>query len=1197
MNLLEGQNIKYNMPSSAILDGELDLERFRNAYSQLLARHEVLRTSFSFVGGQPVQTVHRQVPQEIEYIELQDSSVVKSLLDAVKPFDLNQAPLIRMKLVKVSEKRHILIYDIHHIIFDGISISVIVQDLLALYDGVSLTPLAIQYKDFAWWHNERLQSEELKKQEAYWLDVFSGDIPNTRIPADAARTAKRNFTAETIRFYLGKDETTALKRVASESDATLYMILLSVFSLLVSNYTNQEDIVIGSPISGRNHPDLEPLIGIFINVLAMRIHAKGSITFREFLMQTKETALQAYEHQEYPFEELVEKLNVKRDTNSHPLFNIMFALHSHLRGNANPSRQLKIKESEHEIDTATYDLTLDALETDNGLAFNLVYSNELYTKEAMQQLAHHFCNMVVEVTAAPDLFVRDIQMLSHSEKTRILEAFNPKETPLAGKTVTQLLAESLKEYTGRTAIICRNERLTYSELDNKSDRLAKALRGKGVGRDSIVAVLLPRSTDLLVAILGVLKAGGAYLPIDPDYPKDRITYMVEDSQATILLTSNDLAVESGFQGEVLRLGMMGEESDSDEAVVLSEISPHDLAYVIYTSGSTGKPKGVMVEQEALYNFLEGIPAVVNFGHGKTIAALTTVSFDIFVLETLLPLTLGMQVVIADEQEQKVPDRLHRLLVEHQVDIIQATPSRIRLMLEQSHSEALFHQISLLLVGGETFPDDLLRELRKLYSGKLYNLYGPTETTIWSMVKEMTEADKVSIGRPIQNTQVYILGPNLQVKPIGCAGDLYIGGKGVARGYYGKPELTQERFITHPFLPGERLYHTGDMARRLANGEIEYIGRTDGQLKLNGFRIEAGEVEEQLKQFSGIKEAIVKKWKVESGEYLCAYIRSEHKVDVQAVKAYLRENLPYYMVPSTMIQLERFPYTPNGKIDWNGLPRPTSALIMSDNYRVADSELEKEVTGIWQEVLGMDKIGVEDNFFDLGGNSIMLVKMHQQLEKKYPGMVDVTELFGFATISKIANRISSQQAQCGSIELKAVGLPEEYFTFKYSINPTAVMRYRVDSSVYEGILHGAANIGKSTDELLLSIFVFLLSNVTDRDVIHLSAAVGIRSELTMLTMEPFRNIRDKDDLQALIEQIEKGMEQGERRGSEEIVKLRAARGKREILAMYKTSRSVFRQSLATVFDLTLEVKETPSTLEISLEFNNRLLSEGKMKSLL
>ncbi|HEX2926907.1 MAG TPA: amino acid adenylation domain-containing protein, partial [Ruminiclostridium sp.] len=1195
VNQIEGPNIKYNMPNAVILEGLLDKERFSRAFEALMERHEVLRTSFDFIDGEPVQRVNTNIQYKIKYLEAEEKLIEEIFYNFVKPFDLEEAPLIRMALVKVSEMRHYLVFDIHHIIFDGGSMGIIVKELLQLYDNEMLPSLKIQYKDYSHWHNQRIQTGELKEQEEYWLNTFRGEIPVTRIPADFAFNSKRNFRADSLWFYIGKAETDALKKLASDSDATMYMTLLAVFSILVSSYTGQEDIVIGSPIAGRNHPDLEPLIGIFINVLAMRISIDSGSTFGKLLAKVKDIALNAYGNQEYPFEELIEKLSIKRDTNSNPLFNIMFALHSNLKNDHYHSKELDIIESKYEVDTAAYDMTLDAVETEEGITFNLVYANELYMEETMQRLVGHFCNIVSEVTANPDIFLSDIHMLSKEEKEQILCRFNPEVvTPLKTGTVTQLLARSMSENSQRVAVLCNGETLSYRQLEERSDKLAGILRARGISRNSIAGVLLPRSTDMFVAILGVLKAGGAYLPIDPEYPKNRIAYMVEDSHTKVIISNSETASDILPEGTVLYMEEL--EQYKENNFRLEDVNePGDLAYVIYTSGSTGKPKGVMIEHEALCNFIMGITEKIPFETEKTILALTTVSFDIFGLETILPLTRGLKIVMANEKEQKDAGLLSRLIIEHKIDMVQATPSRARIILEDERSKEIFGQIGTLMIGGEAFPDNLLVDLKKVYKGKLYNMYGPTETTIWSTVKDLTNAERVNIGQPIQNTFIYILDSNLNLKPVGCAGDMYIGGTGLARGYYGRKELTDERFVPNPFMKGQRIYKTGDTARWFPNGDIEFIGRTDNQVKINGFRIELGEIEEVLKQYGGVKEAVVRKWETEAGSYLCAYIISDVKIDLAEIKGHISGRLPYYMLPQCFMQIDSLTYTPNDKIDRNALPKPQYSTLLANNYREAESEIEKEIVEIWQGILGLERIGVDDNFFDLGGNSIMLVKMHRQLEKKYPGTVDVTDIFGYATVSKISRLISEQTAVKKEVALKPVQLPDEYFDFKYSLNRTSVIKYMVKDELYRAISLGAEKLNSTAVNLLLALYFFTISSISQSTLINISTALGGTKAILPLSLVPIRKIEGMEDVKALQESILADMKKQEPISTNEIIQSQIVKKDNEILTLFSDGK--LSTSLSGIYDIIVEVRETGSSMELALEYNERLLSKEKVKMLL
>ncbi len=980
LNELEEATTTYNMPIPLLIEGKLDSDSLDKTFKKLINRHESLRTSFRLVNDEPVQVIHDEVNFKIDYLKWGDTELEEEILrDFIRPFDLSKAPLLRVALIEWDDKQ-LLIFDMHHIISDGVSMSVLTKEFVELYSGKELPELRIQYKDFTLWQNKLFNSDLIKKQENYWLETFGvhdnrySEIPVLNMPTDFPRPAVLNFEGDKIAFTIDKELADKLNQVAKEKGATMYMVLLSIFNILLSKYSGHEDIIIGSPIAGRRHADLENIIGMFVNTLAMRNYPVAEKSFDEFLEDVKENALKAYENQDYQFEMLVDQLKLDRDLSRNPLFDVMFALQ-----NANSTRfemnGLKFMPYEIENKIAKFDLNLNAIETDEGIEFVLEYSTSLFKKVTIEKIARHFENIIREIVEKPTTQIAEIIIISNEERECILEKNSARMDYPEEKLIHQLFEEQVSKTPEKIALVFEDQFMTYEQLNAKSNQLARKLRKIGVGRNQLVGIMVNRSLEMLVGILGVLKAGGAYLPIDPEYPEVRIEYMLEDSKTNVLLGQTNLN-ELSFIGK--RINLDDDNSYLADDTNLETInSSTDLAYVIYTSGSTGKPKGVQIGHKSVHNFINGIADKIEFIQDKAILSLTTICFDIFVLETLLPLTRGLKVVIANEEEQNTPELINNLLFKNQIDMIQMTPSRMQLMLVGNDELTGLRNLKEIMIGGETFPERLLEKLKSLTKARIYNMYGPTETTVWSTVKELTHSEKITIGQPITNTGIYILDKNANLVPENVAGELYISGDGLAKGYLNNPKLTDEKFVQNPYSLNEKMYRTGDLVRWLPDGELEFLGRIDHQVKIRGYRIESGEIEAQLLKHQAIKETVVIDREDQHGsKYLCAYfveVRGRKSVagelSIADLRAFLAKELPDYMIPSYFIQLDQLPLTPNGKIDRKALPEPDGSISIGVEYMAPSTIIEEKIALIWSEILGVEKVGVHDNFFELGGHSL------------------------------------------------------------------------------------------------------------------------------------------------------------------------------------------------------------------------------------
>ena len=1046
VNQVQDGGMEYNIPVAMIIDGAVDTAYLTEIFRKLIRRHESLRTSFRLEEGVPVQVVHESTDFEIEWIELskdigakqRDAATEQNLIGSIiekfrRPFDLSKAPLFRAALCEISGNRYILMLDAHHIISDGMSMSIITREFISLYEGKELLELPIQYKDFSVWQNELLKSDEIRKQEEYWTNTFAGELPVLNVPSDYPRPAIQSLEGDEILFRIDNELLNKLKPVISETGSTLYMLLLASYTTLLHKYTDQQDIIVGSPVAGRTHSDLENIVGMFVNTLAMRNYPQHEKSFKEFLREVRNNTLNVFENQDYQLERFVKKVNIHRDASRNPLFDTMFILQNIKRSKLEISG-LEITPHRFKTGNSKFDIVLVAEESEDGLEFSLEYCTKLYKKERMQKLAGHFVNILKEVAANPDKTLAEIDMLSEAEKQQILFDFNNTDLEYRKETtVHRMFEEQAAKTPDNIALVFEDDQITYAELNQKANILAHILKEKGVGPDYLVGIAVTRSIGMIVGILAVLKAGGAYLPIDIEYPEERTKFMLEDSGAGILLSQHSIADRLNFAGEMVYVDDSGlctnfysKENARDSSNLGDTSHADNLAYVIYTSGSTGKPKGVMLEHRSVNNFINGMTKKIDFSADKTILAVTTISFDIFVLETLLSLTKGLKVVLANESQQKEPGLMSKLIKDHKIDIVQATPSRAGMLLEYSGLE-LFSGVKQIILGGEAFPKSLLDELSKLEGIRIFNGYGPTETTVYSTVKELTGADAVTIGRPIANTRIYILGKNNSVKPVLTAGELCIAGDGLARGYLNRPDLTSQKFVDDPFRSGERMYRTGDLAMWLPDGEIEFLGRIDHQVKIRGYRIEIGEVETEI--LKHVKEAaVIDKEDSNGTKYLCAYVVYDEKLKVSELREQLSKELPKYMVPSYFIQLEKLPLTPNGKIDRNALPEPDLNNKASEYVPPGNSK-EEELAAVWQEVLEVDSVGVYDNFYELGGDSIKAVRIAGRL-RNYS--VNVKNIMQYPTIAQLQEKLIEGKAEQENSRFNA-GMTEnlelEYHYFK------------------------------------------------------------------------------------------------------------------------------------------------------------------------
>ncbi len=1013
----------YNFPFAFGLRGHLNVTALEQALNEIVKRHEVLRTTFATLEGQPVQIIAEDFNLTLPVADLsglseaENNKEIRRLIDtdAQTPFDLSKGPLWRATLIRRSDVSHALMICIHHSITDGWSKDVFHKELLALYNAFSsgqpspLPELPIQYADYAIWQREWLQGDVLEHHLSYWKLQLAGAPPILELPTDRPRPTLQTFPGGYETFTLSSSVSEAVTALSKREGATLFMTMLAALQILLHRYTAQKDIVVGSPVAGRDRPEVEGLIGFFVNNLVLRTNMSGNPSFRELLSRVRKVVLDACAHQDIPFEKLVEELEVERNLTTTPLFQVMFIML-----NASPPSH-KLEQPDQKVGppilqnnmTSKFDLTL-YLEEAEELIGTFEYNTDLFDASTIKRMAGHFLCLLEGIVNDPEQRLSELPILTQGERQQLLVQWNATEMEYPRELCFPHLFETqAAKSPDVVALVFENQRLTYGELNSRANQLARYLRKLGVGPDSLVGICTERSLEMMIGLLAVLKAGGAYVPLDPSYPEERLDYMLSDSGAKVLLTQESLIEDFQFSVSDLNKvcldrdwNQISEESESNPE---SEINAANLAYVIYTSGSTGKPKGVAVQHANLMNFLTSMREGPGLSSDDALVAVTTLSFDISVLELYLPLTVGARVVLTSREEAGDGRRLGEILTDSGATVMQATPATWRMLLDTGWSGS--NQLKMLC-GGEALPRELANELFEK-GASLWNMYGPTETTIWSAVLKIEDTDgPVHIGPPIGNTQIYILDSHLQPVPIGVYGELYIGGEGLARGYLNHPALTAERFIPDPFSEdsGVRLYRTGDLARYLPDGKIEFSGRIDHQVKIRGFRIELEEIEAVCVEHPAIQEAVVMAREVAKGDMrLVAYIKydTHDEPTVSELRQYMKEKLPDYMVPSLFVTMDTFPLTPNGKIDRKILPIPVGMRGETGKaHEPPNSEMEKVIAGVWQQVLGMNDFSVNDNFFDIGGHSLLSMKVLYHIEKELGLRINPREIM-FKNLGQLA----------------------------------------------------------------------------------------------------------------------------------------------------------------------------------------------------
>jgi amino acid adenylation domain-containing protein len=1038
---MEPGTAAYIIQSNFLLKGELNLPVLEETLSEMARRHEALRTYFVTVDGQPVQKIADPEPFNFSLIDLQglsDSDWLQeakrlALLDAKKPFDLRQAPLIRATLLKRSAREHVVLFSVHHIVFDDWSLGVFQYELSELYAAFlqnrksPLPELPIQYADYAVWQRNWLQGEALQTQLDYWKEKLKGGLPILELPTDRPRPSVQTHNGSAASLLLSPDLTEKLNALSRGEGVTLFVTLMAAFQALLLRYTGQEDLLVGAPIANRNREEIEGLIGFFVNTLVMRSDLSGNPTFRELMKRVQDTALGAYAHQDLPFEKLVQELNPERDLSRSPILQVLF---SFLNTPTQPValQGLEVIRATGEGGGSKVDLSLYAIEVSEGISCAIEYNTDLFNADRIQRMLQHLQVLLEGVVRNPGKRLSEFAIMTDDELHRLLVDWNRTQVDFANHMALHELFDAQAQRTPEAvAAEFEGTQLRYRELNERANQLARHLKGLGVGPDFPVGLFHERSLNMMVALLGILKAGGAYVPLDPSFPEERLSYMVENSGMHVLITQSSLdGLLPARPKSVVRLDADWKEIAKMDAgrLTVPSATPSNLAYVLYTSGSTGEPKGVEIEHSSIVNLLLSLQREPGFTASDTLLAVTTLSFDISALELFLPLISGGRVFIASRDDTHDPVRLMQRMEESRCTVMQATPTTWRALIHAGWNGSATLKV---LCGGEAFSPDFAQKL-KSRCAELWNVYGPTETTVWSTLCKISSVDgPVSIGKPIANTEVYVLDANRNALPIGVPGELYIGGAGVARGYLNRADLTEERFIENPFKANARLYRTGDLARWLPNGQLECLGRADHQVKIRGFRIELDEVEAILSRHAAVRQCVIVASEELSGDKkLIAYYEAQmnEQPAVSELREHMKNKLPDYMIPSFWVALPSMPLTPNGKVDRKALPHVEQQPLGPSGTPVAPrSETENMLARIWAEVLGTQEMGVHDDFFELGGHSLLAVNLIGEVERIFGIRFPLLSLFNAPTIAQFSEVIEKERLLRGnsrmSVELDSI----------------------------------------------------------------------------------------------------------------------------------------------------------------------------------
>lgn len=1091
---MDPHNPAFNEPKVLRVEGKLDLAVLTKVLESVVGRHEVLRSKFYLQDGVPIQKPSHNYSVDLPVFDLSALAIasssreleVRRLITEIsqRPFDLSTDLMLRSAVLRLSVTEHILLLVTHHIVSDARSRDILFGEIAALYEAFSHTKpspfagLPIQYGDYALWQRETLTNEILQKQLSYWRQQLAGIPTVLKLPTDRPRSAAQTFKGSTEKIVISAALTQNLRNLSRQQSVTLFMTLLTAFQILLSRYTGRDSFLVGVPISGRRRSQLENLVGFLVSSLVLRADLSGNPTFLDLLARVRETALGAYAHPDIPFERLLQEFQSDRELSWHPMFQVMFALRSDF---TKPFKLSNVVLTPMEVDIgiAKFDLTLAITEGAEVMNASINYNLDLFDAATIKRMAEEFNTLLQGIVDNPNESVWKLPILPRAEREQLFFGWNRTATDYPRDRCLHDLFEMQALQTPTvTAILHEEKQLSYQELNRRSNQLAHYLRGLGVRPGTLVGIHMHRSLDMVVALLGILKAGAAYVPLDPNYPKERLAFVLRDTQSPLVLCQEQLAKTFPMNdAKVVCLdsewGIIYREPDKKPDVVLS---PDSLAYVIYTSGSTGKPKGVQITHKAVVNFVTAASAAYTLKPNDRILQFSSISFDTAVEEIFPCLTRGCTLVLRTDSMLDSVSLFLEKCHDWGITVLDLPTAYWHELIEGLHSEGptIPEKLRLVIIGGEQALHAKINRWHEHVGTqvRLLNTYGPTETTVVATLCELTESDRqdtalreVPIGRPIANVETYVLDRHLSPVPIGVPGELHIGGDGLSPGYLNQPKLTAEKFIGHPFNsePGAHLYKTGDLVRYLPDGNIEFLGRIDDQVKIHGYRIELGEIEAVLAQRCGVRQiAVVAREDHFNDKRLVAYVvlKDDDDTTAQELRKFLQQQLPTYMIPSVFVFLSALPLTPNGKVNRLALPDPEVSKVNSATSFVAPrTPVEKKLARIWAEHLPGHKIGIHDNFFDLGGHSLLALRLMSQIEKTFGKSLSVAALFHSPTVDQLAKLLSQETASLpwsSLVPLQLNGSKPPFFWIHGEISDAFLPRYLGADQPLYGLMHQSGN---------------------------------------------------------------------------------------------------------------------------------------------
>lgn len=1102
-------SVAYNMPQVVKLQGHLEQEKLTNAFNQLIARHSSLRTSFTMVEGEVVQHIHDHLNIEIETFSKDDNEIEAAFEEFVRPFDLGTAPLLRVGLISLHNDVYVLMVDMHHIISDGVSHDVLIKDFMIFYDNQELPPLSLDYKDYAVWQQSTFWQEKIKEQEAFWLNEFA-EIPEAlELPLDFERSSRKKHEGSTVDFELEPSHVAALRQLAKNEGTTLFMVFLAIYNILLSKLCRSEDIVIGTSTAGREHHDLSHIIGMFVNTLPLRNTPEGDLSFNDFLAMLKKRTIACFDNQSYPYESLIEALKVERNILRNPLFDVMFSYENY-ETSALEINGLEISAHDTTFSIAKFDLTLIAVESEDEVALRFEYSTSLFLASTIKKMAQYFKKITAAIISNSNLLIKDISILSDEENDVLTKKLNPPMAVEACPAFLNMFADQVATSPEAVAIDFYDKQVTYEELDKWSNQVAHQLREMhDIQPRDTVGLVLDRSDLLLVALLGILKSGATYVPIDPTYPSERKKYIANNAGIKLLISEMHYLLEIDYyEGGIFGIDIEfipGQYSSEKPGI---EISDSQCAYVVYTSGSTGQPKGVRISHGSLGNYLTNAVRHYVSAPSSSFALFTSISFDLTVTCIFTPLVSGNKVVIYKEIDNVL--LIEKVLTEAKSNIIKLTPSHLQIVSEhlEDWGDTEF-AVDTFIVGGEELESHLAAKIYQLFRGKvrICNEYGPTEATVGCMFYEYCSSDvthAVPIGLPMSGMQVYLLDPHQNPVPAGVIGEMYISGRGLAMGYHDNLVLTSRSFIDNPFIPGQKMYRTGDLAVRQGDGNMIFKGRGDEQLKVRGYRIEPGEIERHLLAYDGVQEAVVigKEWK--GARQLIAYYVASQPYEDTALRGYLLKSLPEYMAPAYYVQLDTLPLTGNGKLDKKALPDP--GLAKKREFVALQTQEENILGSVWAKVLGVDQLGALDNFFSYGGDSIKSIQISARL-RSLGYDLPVKDILGNPILKAQAAQLRTlevREADQSLIEGNSMLSPIQQWYFNLDFKHKAHFNQSVMLSFPEGI--SSAEVDQIFTKLQLHHDV--LRSVFKEEGDKVNQYINGHGQPLLITEKDFRN-RDEN----------------------------------------------------------------------------------------